>query len=385
MHAKLFLHKVLGHVIHQARINLLVCVIDAVIRTKELKLTALGRSLELPIQERSGIRKIDRLLGNQYFQLNNDNIYQAIVKLVVGNKLRPWIVVDWTKLPNVNYYALRAALVAEGRAITLYEEVHPKKKEGNTKIHRRFLKQLKKLLPIDCKPIVITDAGFRNAWFKDVLACGWDFIGRVRGLVNYNDGKGYVACEKLHRLASSKAKYLGEKRLSRKNPLQVAFYSMKQLLKGRKRYYRNGRVRQDKDSKNYSRSHREPWLLVSSLKGYFMAKKIMIIYKHRMTIEEGFRDLKSTQYGFSMKENNTKKERRLIVWLMVAALSSLLAWLMGYAAEKLGLHYQFQSNSIRHRRVLSFFYLGCQIIRKKIKIPIDLHDIKFVEQEIYVV
>ncbi|MBN9227352.1 MULTISPECIES: hypothetical protein [Legionella] len=56
---------------------------------------------------------------------------------------------------------------------------------------------------------------------------------------------------------------------------------------------------------------------------------------------------------------------------MLAALAGLIAWLTGAAAEQLKLHYDFQANSYKHRRVLSFFYLGCQIIRKKINLDIN--------------
>lgn len=383
MHAKTFLHKVVGSVIHKSRLKLLIPIVCALIKVKTLKLSTLGRALELPIQERSGIRKIDKFLSNHFFQKKNITVYGALVSVVVGAKTRPHIIVDWTKLPNVNAYALRASLAAEGRAITLYEEVHPKKKEGNREVHRLFLVRLKKLLPFDSRPIVITDAGFKNPWFKAILKLGWDFIGRVRGVTTYSDGDGYHPCEALHKIASTTPQYLGEKKLTKKSSLLMAFYIVKQKMKGRKKRTRSGRICTDKDSKNYSRSYREPWLLVSSIKGYFAAKKVVQLYKRRMTIEEGFRDLKSSQYGFSMQENKTEKQERLIVWLLLAALASLFAWVVGRAAETKGLQYQFQANSIRHRRVLSLFYLGCEVIRKKINIPIDLETISFVNEEIY--
>ncbi len=384
MHAATFFHKLLRNAIHKSRIELLSCVVMAIIKTKELKLTSLGRALDLPIQERSGIRKIDRLLGNPYFQERSDELYREMIKITVGTKRRPIVIVDWTKLPNVNEYALRAAIAMEGRAITLYEEVHPKKKEGNRQVHQQFLKRLKALLPLGCKPIVVTDAGFKNPWFKEVLKQDWDYIGRVRGLTKYSDGKEYKPCTNLHRKATLIPQFLGEKALSKEGSLVTSFYIVRQKLKGRKKYTRSGKRSIDKDSKNYGRSYREPWLLVSSLKGHRAAKKVVKIYKQRMTIEEGFRDMKSSQYGFSMEENKTQKRKRLTVWLLIAALASLLAWIVGYRAEQLNLHHQFQSNTIRHRRVLSFFYLGCQVIRKKIPIPIDLRFLNTLGEEIYV-
>ena len=382
MHVTTFLHKVLGSVTHKSRLNMLAPILTALIKMKAMTLTKLGRALELPIQERSGIRKIDRFLSNIYFQTRSIDIYTKITQWVIGKNLRPQIIVDWTKLPNSENYALRASLIAVGRAITLYEEVHPKKKEGNSKVHNRFLDRLNSMLSQDCQPIIITDAGFKNPWFRKVLKLEWDFIGRVRGETKYKTQDGWAFCHALHKKATRIPQYLGEKILSKSSGLSMAFYIVKNKIKGRKKLTKAKKVCKDKDSKNHSRSYREPWLLVSSIKGKAAAKIIVALYARRMTIEEGFRDLKSSKYGFNMEENKTLRPGRLTVWLLLAALACLFAWIIGRTAEALNLHYQFQANSIRHRRVLSFFYLGCQIIRKNIKIPIDLSNISYVDTEI---
>lgn len=371
MHAEKFLHKLFNKAIHKKRIILLGQMLEGVIETKQLSLTAVGRRLKLPIQERSAIRKVDRCLSNAYFQDENIESYRYITKLAVGNLGRAEILIDWSKLPNVEEYVLRAALAAEGRAITLYEEVHCHKRGTLRKIHREFLHRLNELLPSTCRPIIVTDAGFHSPWFKEVLALGWDYVGRVRGTVTYEEGNYYKSCAKLHKLATLTPTYLGEKKVSHKSPLQTHLYIVKKKLQGRKKRNPGGSLCTTKDSKNYGRSQREPWLLTSSLSGRNAAKKVVAVYKRRMSIEEAFRDLKSSQYGFSMSENKTLVKKRLGVWLMIAALASLFTWIVGRAAEQQNLHYQFQANSIKTRRVLSFFYLGCQLIRKKITVLID--------------
>ena len=265
-------------VIHKSRIKLLVPMVVAVINLKQLKLTALGRGLSLPIQERSGIRKVDRFLGNIFFQKKNIQVYQALANLVVGNKKRPIIIVDWTKLPNVNEYALRAAVAAEGRAITIYEEVHPKKKEGNAKVHRLFLRRLKSMYPEDCIPIIVTDAGFKNPWFRAVLALSWDYVGRVRGLTQYDAGNGYQQISTLFPEATKIPTSLGEIQLAKENPFKTLAYLVRNKLVGRKRLTKGGMVRRDKDSTNYGKNYREPWLLVSSLKSFSAANKVYKIY-----------------------------------------------------------------------------------------------------------
>jgi hypothetical protein len=380
MHAKKLLHKVLNKAIHQKRIIVLTEIVQSVIKTKQLSLTALGRGLDSGIQERSGISKVNRLLANNYYQTKFEVFYGCLTEWMIGSEVRPEIVVDWTKLPGVEYYALRASLLLPGRALTLYEEVHAKKRVGNKKLHRNFLKCLKKLLPRGCCPIIVTDAGFKNPWFKNVLEEGWDFVGRVRGLQNYKEeGLEYRPCSELFKKANRTPESLGIKTLTRNNPLEVSFYIIKEKLKRRKNRTCTGMVSQHKDSIAYGQGHREPWLLASSLRGRWAAKKVIALYRKRMTIEEAFRDLKSSQYGLSFGENKTLKPKRLIVWLLLAALATFIAWVAGYIAEKLKLQYQFQANSIRSRRVLSFFYLGCQVLRKKLKWPPGLKHLKFTE------
>lgn len=373
MHVETFLHELLSSV-HKSTVNQLAPIVLGVIKSKSLKLSVVGRELGSTIQERSGIRKMDRCLSNSFLQeASGKVIYEKICQFVIGKKKRPHIIVDWSKQPNGEGYILRASLSSPGRAVTLYEEIHPKKKEGNAKVHRLFLEYLKLMLPEDCKPIIITDAGFKNPWFQQVLRHGWNFIGRVRGKIQYASGKGYRCIDEIKFTATEMPEYLGTKILTKKNPLRVGMYTYKEKLQGRKKKTRSGKKCIDKDSKNYGRSRREGWILVSSIKRFNAAEKIVKIYKNRMRIEEAFRDLKSSQYGLSMEENKTLNDERRIVWLMIAALATLIAYIVGYIGEQKKLHRQFQANSTHDRRVLSFFYLGCQIIRKtRIKIHIDL-------------
>jgi hypothetical protein len=384
MHVTKIVTQLLSDVIHKTRVQALIPILTAIITSKQLRLTQLGRNLNTGAKERSDIRRVDRLLANTYYQLHSIDVYTAITQRVVANQGRPIILVDWTGLPNSNltteggqHSAIRASLIAEGRSITLYEEVHPKKKENNDVVHRAFLKKLHSILPNGCCPYIVTDAGFKNPWFKAVLALGWDYIGRVRGKVNYNDGSGWQPIKNLFtKVVGGLPKLLGNILLAKENPLKTNLYTYKHKLQGRKRLTKTGMLDKHKDSLQHSRGYREPWLLVSSLSGFSAAKRVVKIYKFRMTIEGSFRDAKSTAFGFSLNENKTIKAERYTVWLLIASLAALVAWIIGYAAEAQGMQYDFQANTYRHRRVLSFFYLGCQIVKKKTPISIDFDEIQ---------
>lgn len=372
MHAGKFLHGLLKNTMHNLREKALIEAVLAAINAKKLTLTAIGRTIDSSAQERSGIQKINRLLRNQHLLTERKILAIKMAGTLIGNKKNPDVLVDWSKYPKSNDAILRASLVAEGRSLTLYEKRHPIKKMGNNRIQKKFLTELKKVLPAGCAPVVITDAGFHNDWFKEVQKHGWDYIGRIRGIRKYRrvGEEKFFECSRLWRGATTEAKEVGEVVLTKKNPFSVCLYLIKGKLKGRKARTKGGKIRRDKDSKNYARSQREPWLLASSLKGRTAAKKVTTKYKFRMQIEQEFRDMKGNRYGFGLEESKTRIGNRRTILLLIGMLATLVAWIMGKTGERLQLHYQFQSNSIKSRRVLSHVYLGCRLIRKKIKIPV---------------
>ena len=368
MHVEKVLHTLLVDVIHFKRLTSLLLMVNTVLNSKRLSLTQLGRSLALPIQERSGIRRADRLLGNKKLHGERLEIYGRLCRTLIGAKQRPWILVDWSHIPNTRLHVLRAALVTDGRALTLYEEVHDEKKQENAQVQRAFLNTLQALLPDACRPIIVTDAGFHNPWFKQVLDFGWDYVGRIRGRKQYRSLETDIwqGCNTLWTQARSRAKALGRVALCRTNSLKTYLYLIQDKAKGRHS------KRHDGMTQEYRKSAAEPWLLASSLCHRQAAKGVVRIYRTRMQIEEGFRDLKSARYGFSFAYAKSQQPERVQILLLIAALASVLAWFVGWLAEQQQLHLQFQANSIKHRRVLSLFYLGCQVIRRNIKLALNM-------------
>ncbi|MCE4300561.1 transposase, partial [Xanthomonas hortorum] len=95
---------------------------------------------------------------------------------------QPVIVIDWSDLkPDKSWCLLRAAVPVGGRTLTLLDMVVPGKQQGSPGAERRFLQQLRALVPDDVRPILVTDAGFRTPWFRAVSAMGWCWVGRLRG------------------------------------------------------------------------------------------------------------------------------------------------------------------------------------------------------------
>ena len=84
-----------------------------------------------------------------------------------------------------------------------------------------------------------------------------------------------------------------------------------------------------------------------------------------MQIEETIRDLKNPSFGFVLRYARTKRPERLEALLLVAALATLILWLMGLAAAHRQWIRHFQANTERRRPVLSTVFLGDELWRNR--------------------
>ena len=339
---------------------------------KKLTIASLGRALDGKAKIKHKIKKVDRLFGNQSLSKKTDYFYKTNIDWLIGSKKEPIIHVDWSGLTKCGrFYFLRASVPMKGRALSILDMTFPVEVYGSQSAHKLFLNRLKRLLPNDCKPIIVTDAGFRGSWFKLVLKQDWHYVGRVRHKTNYYDliKRQWRPAKTLYLRARSTARYLFETKLSKATPLACFFYIVRNKRKGRVNRTAFGKRAQSSASKKQSRCYREPWLLVSSLSpNEFMANKIKKIYQTRMQIEEGFRDLKNTYNGFSLRHCRCKSVHRFNIALMLAAIAMLLLWVMGLTAKKLGLERSYQANTVTTRTVLSTMMIGWQAIMNDLKL-----------------
>nr|WP_233095154.1 transposase [Alteromonas sp. IB21] len=59
-----------------------------------------------------------------------------------------------------------------------------------------------------------------------------------------------------------------------------------------------------------------------------MSKQVVAIYRQRMQIEEGSRDMKSTKFGLGYKQDKSVKKQRLTILILLTTLASLVAILL---------------------------------------------------------
>lgn len=346
--------------VHAKRLTVVFWAVQTLLVGNRLSLTGIGRAKKSRGKNDHGvkhsIKRVDRLLGNK--KLHNEMLlfFYAIASILVGGKKRPVILVDWTEA-GLEHVALVAALPTDGRALTVYAEVHPLKKVGNPTVQKHFLRKLHAILPTGCRPIIVTDAGFQNGWFKEIFSWGWDFVGRVRGSVMARPERGtrWRSIKELFDRAVFQARDLGFWFIAKYNPVGLRLVVIK------KRCIKTS-IHGTTAAKKGRKRAMEPWLLATSLADT-TPKKIVEFYGWRMQIEETFRDAKNHRFGWSFEDSRSTSCERILVLLLIAALGMLAVTLLGQAAEQRRDHLNYQANRTRRkRRVLSLFFLGKNII-----------------------
>jgi hypothetical protein len=372
MHAEKVSHKILKNTcawMHTTRRKALEENVLAAIRERRLSVTGLGRAINSEAREKHCIKRADRLIGNPHLYREYRDVYLSFTRIILGSIKRPVILIDWSDLdPRKEYFLLRAAVAVDGRSLSLYEEVHGLDAKERPDVHRRFLHRLKSLLPDTCRPILVTDAGFRTPWFTLVAQMGWDWVGRLRNrhLVRVSEQDKWFRSNEFYALATATPKHLGRMQLTRRGPISCHFVLHKGKPKGRSKWTTAGERACSAQSEKCAQREREPWLLVTSLPATAkLAKRVVNIYKTRMQVEEAFRDVKSVRFGIGFELNLSRSAERIQILLLVAMIATFVLWLLGMAARFTGQHLQYQANSIRRRNVLSVIYLGLRIARDR--------------------
>ena len=121
---------------HAIRWQRLVDLSAAAVNGHALALTQLALGSASPTTVRHRVKAVDRLLGNPAFAAEHLDIYRTLAAHWLQGASPLLIVVDWSSLSaDMAWHWLRASVVVEGRSITLYEEVHPRKHLAAYAVH----------------------------------------------------------------------------------------------------------------------------------------------------------------------------------------------------------------------------------------------------------
>ena len=371
MHANKLLHTTFKNAsknIDKRLVKGLFSCVDSAISGAHLSITSLGRYLSGAAKTKHKIKRVDRLFSNNTIQRKVKSFYQDMSSLLINQQMRPILIVDASLLsPCGHYQFLSCSTPLGGRTLPILEEAFRRKDIMKSKTLSVFIERLDSILPSGCKPIVVTDAGFKNSWFKLVSAKGWDYVGRSSSNVQYfnKEGDSWHPINSLYENVTSKAQLLTVTQVSKSTPMKHAIYQYKAKTKGRKKKNINGVNCQTAQSKKYASRAKQPWVLFSSLSAdEYLPLDIINIYRKRMQIEEAFRDLKDDRHGLGLVYNRSKNTKKITIALLVGAITRFLLWALGLCARKKNIHYSYQANTIRSRNVLSVFYIARQLLRE---------------------
>lgn len=355
---------------HKTRQKALIACVRSLLGGSAATVTSIGRGIGNKAFEKHRIKRADRLLSNPNLQREMPFMYAVICRLFCTSK-HPVIAIDWSDLDDhKGQFLLRAAMTVKGRPVTLYQEVHNNKTKEKPATHKAFLNKFETLLPGNCQPIIVTDAGYKSPWFREVLALGWDIVGRVRKPHFYSLDRGntWQCIKHLYQRATCRPKRFDNAQIARYKPFRCTLILMKQKNKGRHATNPDGSPKQSGVSIKHAQGANDPWLLATSLPAHRnLSKQVVAIYRQRMQIEEGFRDMKSTRFGLGFEQSNSTQSTRLAILIFLTTLASLVAVLLGIALTIANKHRRFQANTKR-TQALSFHTLGLRALATRTRI-----------------
>jgi len=360
MHKTVFCQKLfdnaLSDSIHKARKDCLIQMTrDLLDYDTTLSVTEIGKKLTTKTTVKHKIKMAHYFVNNYKLEKNIPTIFQGFAQLFWGQAKELVILIDWSGACSPGYYVLEASVVAHGRSVPLYYEIHPSSEQQNEVTHNQFLMRLKEIIPEGIHVTLITDAGFYTKWFGQVVALGWDFIGRISSTYHYrHEGTSqWNSIDTLLYSGLERPDALGKVHLGKRNTVTGYLYTYRQRLSGKLRKKKHKCHDHDR---SYSDGYKRGWVLLSTLKRPPLA--LVRYYKKRMQIEQNFRDIKSESLGLGLRRNASSGTTRMNMLFFLATLLIIIFWWLGLMMETAGKHRAYQANSIKNKRVRSFIHLA---------------------------
>jgi hypothetical protein len=257
---------------------------------------------------------------------------------------------------------LSAEVAIQGRSIPLYREVFGiNQLKGREK---EFILKLSHCIPSDRDTLIIMDAGFGDDWFEAIEGQHWYWLVRARGgkYLKLSEEEDWQESRELYKRANARAKSYEHAFITKKQsrPCRVIMKKGPTVSK-RKKPYRLPRNYNSANG-NYQRTAKEPWILATNLPKTYNTTQVLNSYKKRMQIEESFRDIKSTRYGLGGRSIQTRCIYRWGVAMLLAAIVQIMLWIIGVIGHSQGYQKVFQSNTVKDKKIFSYFYLGKLIV-----------------------
>lgn len=378
MHKQAFCQKLfdtsLGTSIHKARKKCLSRFIgDLLDYEVNLSVTEIGKKLSSSSTVKSKIQAANYLIGNKKLTFQIPLIYKGLAHFFWGDSKELVLLIDWSGSCGEKLHTLTASIVGHGRSIPIYHEIFCEAQLGSQTAHEQFLQTLRGIIPPQIKVTIITDAGFRTPWFREVISYGWDVIGRIYGGFSFQkEGEtDWISLNDVDFGGIGKAFSLGKGKIGKKTKRVSGYvYTYKERLSG-KSHKKNPYPTHEKQ---HSLSYRKGWIIFSTIEKspHFIVR----YYKKRMQIEQNFKDIKNQEVGLGLRQNQSQTVDRITMLWFLACLIIIISWWFGLMLETTNQHWSYQANTVKNKRVRSFIHLARMVYRHE---PYLLDWNKFIE------
>ena len=352
--------------IHATRLQSVIDVAAGLQASQNLTLTSMARKLPSAVSIKQKIKKVDRLEGNKHLHAELEALYEGlsgyIFKYLQHARCIP-VVVDLCYLKdNRAIQMLSAEVAVKGRSLPIYREVF---KTGELKGRaEKFLTGVEGCLPAGSSVVLIMDAGFGSDWLKAIESKQWHWVLRVRQgkSIKLSAQEEWMEAKAFFPQIGTRAKQYSEAYIIRRAEHRCRLITKKSGLKHTKSGYKRQPRNYNAGNGDYRRSAKEPWILASNLPMSYTTTQILNYYRKRMQIEESFRDVKSHQFGLGARYARTECVYRWGVKLLLAAIVQIVYWLLGVIGHSQGFQKVFQANTVKDKKLFSYFYLGKLIV-----------------------
>jgi hypothetical protein len=345
--------------------------------SQSLSLTAIGRQLESETDIKHRIKKVDRLIGNQHLYNELSRLYSGmssyLFQYLCYTKDVP-LIIDLCYMKDTHdIQMLSAEIATKGRSIPIYREIFEiNHLKGRSK---EFISRLSQMIPLNRKIIVIMDAGFGDDWFEEIENQSWYWLARVRKkrFVKLEQEGDWYDVGDLFPLVSSRAKSYENAYITKKKARPCRLVTKHSDLKNKRKRPKKLPGNYNSANGNYRRIAKEPWILATNLSKEFSTTQVINYYKKRMQIEESFRDVKSHQYGLGGRDIRTRCIYRWSIMMLLAAIVQMTLWIIGVIGHGMGYQKKFQANTVKDKKVFSYFYLGMLIVEHEMVKQLDIN------------
>ena len=346
--------------VHGRRHQAVLWAVDAAVRGRRISVASLGRSARSRTSIKHQIKRADRLIGNVKLYEDHDAYFQAVARCVLGDAKRAVVLIDWTKVGA--HWVLAAGVAHLGRSVPLLFEAWEEAWCADNDVHADFIDRLLRILPPGCRPILVTDAGFRGPWVMAATERGVDFVTRVPGYTTLRVDGTWETVDQLAKRAGRTPTDFGAVRMTKGRKLAVRAVLGPRYTPPKRKRRRRLRKTGARGRKVHVKSATQAWVLATSLD--LPPEDVLRLYAFRMQIEEHFRDQKSHQFGLALRYARTTSTTRQANLLLIGLLVTLVLVIVGRIGQRNGLHRYFQANTITHRRVLSIPSLGRALLMR---------------------